>query len=508
MQKSLPKPSNMFSRIKATPLQATLASFALFTAGLALLLPIVILYRDTFGLYALAGIVATGVVAATALRPQLGVYILAVVIFTNLSDVFTDLGLPSINKPLVGLLIVSVLLNSMLSQSHRSLKIKSVEWCMLGYGTVLLASYFVASDQDTSLAIAFDFAKDFIILLCVVYALKSPLEWKHAIWFVIGAMTFICLLCTYQIITGDFDQTFWGLATVRRDQVLTGVWQARLNGPIYDPNFFGQLLVAAFPLAFYVLITGKSWLLRSIGLASTFLITLVNFQTYSRGSFLTMMLIVLLVALERRIHIFWIVLALLSTTLIIPFLPEGYTERLETLRMFQSEGTQSVYKESSFRGRTSEILSGWNMFLDHPILGVGIGNYETRYQEYASELGLETRTTDRQAHSLYVETLAETGLLGIISFTSIFVVLFTHLSHARRKAKQLLHTDPSFATWTIALQMSIIAYLLAGIFLHGDFLRTLWFLVALGVAAIHLMDQAPSTAQQQPRAMVDEMSAG
>lgn len=497
---------DIIARLRITPLRATWASLALCVLGLAVVLPIVILYRESFGLYVLAGIIGIGVVAATALRPQLGVYILAVVIFTNLSDVFTDLGLPSINKPLVGLLVVSVILNSMLNRAHRSIKIKSVEWCMVGYGTVLLASYFVAADKDTSLAIAFDYAKDVIILLCVVYALTSTTEWKHTIGFIIGAMTFICLLCTYQIVSGDFDQTFWGLATVKRDQVLTGVWQARLNGPIYDPNFFGQLLVAVFPLALYVLLAGKSWLLRSVGLVSTLLIALVNFQTYSRGSFLAMVLIVLFVALERRIHIFWMVLALLAASLVIPFLPEGYTERLETLKMFQSEGSQSVYKEESFRGRTSEILSGWNMFLDHPILGVGIGNYETRYQEYASELGLETRTTIRQAHSLYIETIAETGLLGLATLGSIFAVLFAGLARARRRAR-LLHDDPSFANWIMALQMSVIAYLLAAIFLHGDFLRTLWFLVALGVAAIHLMDQEPAAPAHSPHALKNEMVA-
>jgi O-antigen ligase len=299
--------------------------------------------------------------------------------------------------------------------------------------------------------------------------------------------------------TGDYNQTFWGLATVKRDQVLTNVWQSRLNGPVYDPNFFGQLLVAVVPLAIYRVIAERHWGLKLAGLAAALLITFVNFNTYSRGSFVALVLILLFIALERRVNLIWISLVLLISFAAMPFLPEGYTERLETLSMFGSEGSASVYKESSFRGRSSEILSGWHMFLDHPLLGVGAGNYEDHYQEYARGLGLETRTTDRQAHSLYVEIAAETGTIGLMAFSSIFLALFVGMARARRLARKwLLHDYPGWPLWMMAVQMSIIAYLLAGIFLHGDFLRTLWFLVALGVSAIHITDNLTKQYTQQP----------
>lgn len=493
-------------RLNLTPLHITLASLFVAIAGLNVMLPLIVLYRDSLGLYALVGIAGIGMVAATALRPQLGIYILAVVIFTNVSSAMTDNGLPGINKPLVGLIIVSVIINSSFSKVQHNLRLEVVEWSMIAYGLVLVASSFGATDKDTSLSIALDYFKDFIILLCVIYALQSTTDWKLTFWLVIGGMTFVCILCTYQIITGDFKQTFWGLTMVKHDQVLEENWQARLSGPFYDPNFFGQILVSVFPLALYRFIIEKQLPLRIFGLVATLLISVVNLNTYSRGSFLTMSLALFLSAIERRVHIFWFIMAFLSVSVITPFLPAGYSERLETLKLFGSKDRTSVYKESSFRGRSSELLSGWNMFLDHPILGVGAGNYQTLYQDYAGELGLETRTTERHAHCLYVEILAESGVLGMIAFTCIFLGLFATMIQAWLKAKKL-YNDPQWGTWIIALLLGMVSYLLAAIFLHGAFLRNLWFMVALGISAVQLTDRmlAQQETQQETQQVTPVM---
>lgn len=46
--------------------------------------------------------------------------------------------------------------------------------------------------------------------------------------------------------------------------------------------------------------------------------------------------------------------------------------------------------------------------------------------------------------------------------------------------------------------MAITSYLVSSIFLHGDYIRFLFFLVALGAAAIHLTDRLEKSAPLQP----------
>ena len=70
------------------------------------------------------------------------------------------------------------------------------------------------------------------------------------------------------------------------------------------------------------------------------------------------------------------------------------------------------------------MIVGLQMFADHPILGVGLGNYPLLYQQYSQRLGIDLRSEIRQAHNLYLEVAAETGLLGLLSFGLLLVVMF------------------------------------------------------------------------------------
>jgi O-antigen ligase len=119
---------------------------------------------------------------------------------------------------------------------------------------------------------------------------------------------------------------------------------------------------------------------------------------------------------------------------------------------------------------------------------VGIGNYAVNYQDYASQLGLEHRTEDRQAHSLYLEMAAETGMLGVLAFTAVFAAVLLGLNRARGKLN-MLPEYRQWPGWITSVQMSIVAYLASSIFLHNDYIRYLWLFVALAMAMIRLADK-------------------
>ena len=190
-----------------------------------------------------------------------------------------------------------------------------------------------------------------------------------------------------------------------------------------------------------------------------------------------------------------VLLVIIITFVMAQFLPASFIRRLETLTIFTDENA-SVQSEDLFRGRSSEMQTGLNIFIDHPILGVGVGNFEINYQDYAQFLGIEQRTEDRRAHSLYLETAAETGSLGLITFGGIIVSLMVGLAQARRKLRPL-KDYPHWATWITSLQMGLVAYLTSSIFLHGDYIRYLWLLVALSIAATYLANDLQQKAQGQ-----------
>lgn len=81
--------------------------------------------------------------------------------------------------------------------------------------------------------------------------------------------------------------------------------------------------------------------------------------------------------------------------------------------------------------RLEDWWVGWEMFKDHPILGIGIGNYKVRFLEYKGIF----RTTERskgfdfdiqravQAHNEYVQMGSELGILGILALAfGVFII--------------------------------------------------------------------------------------
>jgi O-antigen ligase len=75
--------------------------------------------------------------------------------------------------------------------------------------------------------------------------------------------------------------------------------------------------------------------------------------------------------------------------------------------------------------------AAWNMFRDHPWTGVGPGHYLTEFPRYHSGV-LEGQTVWASAHDLYLQQLAERGLLGETVLLVLFVVLLTRAWRAAR----------------------------------------------------------------------------
>lgn len=449
-------------------------------------------------IYAFGGAIALALTAVIFFRPQYGAYILVITIATNVSTIFTRSGLPSINKPVVAIVAVAVLGRYLWTrrQEQGALQLGIAEFALFAWGCVWFLSAVGARDSSAAYLEVTDFFKNFIIFLCIIYALQTPQQWKRALWLLILATAVPAAFGVYQVFTGNYAQDFGGLMVNDLQQVVTGVYEARLSGPIREPNFYGQILAFVLVLTVYRMLDEKSWWLKLAATAAAFCLALTAVNTYSRGAFLTMIVMLVLIAIERRVRPSLLISVGLLFALLLLFLPETYRARIDSISLLNpNESVQTrIYEDSSFRGRTSEMLSGLLMFANHPLLGVGIGNYDVNYQDYASQLGLEYRFGNREAHSLYIETLAETGTLGILGLLTAFGSVLLLLRGARHKIAQM----PQYAylqPWFTSVQYAIISYSVSSVILHGDFMRYLWLLFALAVAATHMTDRFAAAAQ-------------
>lgn len=437
---------------------------------------------ESVGAFALLGLAGIGVVMSIVVNPKLGAYVLIIAVFTNISAHLTDAGLPSVIKPLVAVVFVSILIrNYYVGQiPFDRPKIKQIEVSITLFFFTSLGSYLVASDKDIAFASLFDLAKDIIIIFCILFCLRKPEDFKGAITVLIVVTAILSILGIYQFVTRDFSLTFFNLANLHKD--------IRIGGPINEPNMWAQVVVSVIPFAIFRLLHSPSN--QKLLYSGLLIILLINFvNTYSRGGYIAFIISILLIMIFfTRFNLLFISSIVGLSILLIPLLPPEAIARFETLNVFTQGNQAGIYEEGSFRGRTSEMIAGIQMFADYPILGVGLGNYPVNYQKYAQIIGIEYRAEQREAHSLYAELLAERGILGFLSFGALVIFLFQSLS----KARISLSFTPYYDEWSpyiSATQVSLIAYLIAAIFLHDAFIRFLWVFVALALALIQIIHE-------------------
>jgi O-antigen ligase len=269
------------------------------------------------------------------------------------------------------------------------------------------------------------------------------------------------------------------------DRALGASFTPRIGGPINAPNLWAQVLIAVSMLIVFRIFHDRHSLRRFIAVLMLGIALYIVLNTYSRGAYLVLTAdaLLILTMFRRRFNPVILIAGAIALILLIPFLPATYRDRFTSL--FVVAENNGIYQDTSLRGRSSEMLTGLAMFSEHPILGVGVGNYKPNYQRYAQQVGIEFRAEARDPHSLYVQLLAETGILGTLAFLGMMFFLFDALN----KACQAVERSPHLADWLpwiSAFRFAILSYLMTSIFLHNAYIRYLWIFVAIALAGIQI----------------------
>jgi O-antigen ligase len=94
----------------------------------------------------------------------------------------------------------------------------------------------------------------------------------------------------------------------------------------------------------------------------------------------------------------------------------------------------------------------WGLFLDHPALGVGMGDYTTEAEKRLA--GRSVRTTV-DTHNVYLHLLATRGLVGFIPFLIYFVVLLRSLARVHARAAPA-SAERGYAVGAIAAVVAVL----------------------------------------------------
>jgi O-antigen ligase len=250
------------------------------------------------------------------------------------------------------------------------------------------------------------------------------------------------------------------------------------SGLAENPNDLALTLNIVLPLTVALARTARSKAAR-LGLAGVALLTAAGVVvTFSRGGFLTLVLVVLLVALSLlrgRGPIAWAGAAALLVAAV-PLLPPGYGDRLATIVNVEADPTGSA------QDRKRDMVAAIQVMTGHPVMGVGLGQDVLGLNEIRGE-------TWMPVHNVYLQYGADLGVPGLVLFVAVLAAAYRGARRVEKPGHG--HADPDrqdLATLAGAVRIGLAAFALAAMFHPVAYHFYFYYLAGLAVAVQRTAD--------------------
>jgi O-antigen ligase len=250
----------------------------------------------------------------------------------------------------------------------------------------------------------------------------------------------------------------------------------RLTGGIGDPNELASVLVPAVVFAAFGFAATRSIAARWLLLASSAVCVFALFRTESRGG------IVALGAAGLATLLFsgrWRLRALASI---------GLAGALSLVYFTFFASSQAVARITDFHaaggtGRQDVWTLATRMIRDHPVRGVGIGNFPVVEPTYAlqnvdvSQSYFVVGQIPKATHNTYLQILAELGVVGFVAFALIILAALGLGVRAVRSAAQ--EGDSELELLARGLVIGAIGMLAAFFFISAQYEKQLPIVLGL-----------------------------
>jgi putative inorganic carbon (hco3(-)) transporter len=240
-----------------------------------------------------------------------------------------------------------------------------------------------------------------------------------------------------------------------------------------DANYFGLCAASALVLALHLaLVARRGWekifLFGCVGL-----ISVAFFMASSRGGILGLAvgLLFLMVRSGRGLR----GLAMVATLMLPLFVIVPST-------LIQRFSHPSVGDEEAVEARKITWMAGLRMVASHPIVGVGLGQFESVVVSYESGNDSEQYLTYywSVAHNTYIEVAAELGIPGLLAYLAMVFTSFR--AWVRFGKKENEPPTPLLREASVGFQAALVTAAICLFFISAWWFRFHWLLLFLGAS--------------------------
>lgn len=346
----------------------------------------------------------------------------------------------------------------------------TIGWAINGFGSaqlgrsrpmvVAIAAYllwnaisgFQAQDPMLSLSAVLELAKTVLPFLMTMTLVQTDSEMRPLLWIVVLGQGYVGF---------ELNLSYY----------LQGYNAAGIGFGGSDNNFLGATLVAVLGPALTLALMTKRRSMRALAAAAALLILHSTLLTFSRGAMLGLLVLAataFVIMPKRPTYIAGIVLvALLGLRLTGPQLLERYT----------STFVSADERDASSQSRVDLWLDCLKVVQSRPVFGVGPWNWPITAASYGWPAG-------KSAHSLWMETAAETGVVGAALLLSFFWIAVARLWRlARERLTDANRDDVAIAAGVV---LSIVPYCVSAQFVSVGGLEVPYYVCLTGALLLKL----------------------
>lgn len=408
-----------------------------------------------------AVVVAVGVVFATVAFRNLaaGLALFTVLTFFDRATALSTSGLSPVKLTGLALALIWALvaINRVGDVPLLIREYPKFAFATIAFAGWALASALWAEDSQRAVSTAFRLVLSAVLVFIVFSALR---ERKHVHWIVAA------------FVIGTFGAELIGFLDIYAPDPGE---EGRLAGGFDDPNELASVLVAAVAIAGFAFAASRNARLRWIlaGLTGVFGFALI--RTDSQAGIVALgVALVLAIAFSGRARPLAVTaiasLALVATVYYTVVTPPVLVE--------------TISSSENVGARESLWTAAKAMAKDHPIVGVGAGNFVTLSPSYTlDDLNLpraDMLLKGEIVHNTYLEVLTELGPPGLLMLLGLIAAAFVLYVRAARRFERAGEWELEMVTRGAFIATA--AMLTASAFATATYEKQLWLLLALAPA--------------------------
>lgn len=369
----------------------------------------------------------------------------------------------SLAEILVIILTLFFILKTIAQKQFQQIKFPLLLGCFLLYIFLSILSSGWADNLSRAVIALRNLGFHALTLFLVVNLIKNKKDFKIALFSIPLTGFLVASELIFKVLSlGGFQ----GDHALAREEIIT---------PVGKWVYIAAIIIMTLPFTYVLLLTTRNKWLKILLFAETILGGIATFLTLGKGEIFSLMAGFIYIFRKQRIKKLFAVLLICALLAVIVVPLAAYSDKF-------LDRLARILTDPNTRFRITEFRSAYQIFIDHPILGVGTGNLKLEYKN------LLPWSVETESNNFFLQVFLELGIVGFATFMLVTRAIYLEIKKAQKVSlnpeEKMLYLG-FVSTLIIVLLNSMVEATLIGLYYGMVF----WYIIGLLTIYNQLINQ-------------------